>query len=133
MAVLTLLRNCDSCGVEYLAKRAASKYCSDTCRKRGSRSPAKPRPETERAPLPPADLVDTTRKQLEDAGVIDTVAGQSALILAGRMAGTFDTGSAIAALNRELHATMERALSLASVVADPMDELRARRERRNAS
>lgn len=78
-------------------------------------------------------MVEATRARLLAAGVLDSMEGQAALLIAERMQSGNDTGSGIAALNRELAATVDRALSQQAVAADPMDELRARRERRNAS
>lgn len=56
--------------------------------------------------------------------------GQQALALARRLddGGTADT--AFAAIAKELRTTLAEALKTATVAADPVDELRARRERR---
>jgi hypothetical protein len=53
------------------------------------------------------------------------------VFLAERLsASTFDTGSAVAAVSRELRATMTAALADVPVANDPLDELRARRDRK---
>jgi uncharacterized protein YoaH (UPF0181 family) len=50
--------------------------------------------------------------------------------LAELMTGGYDTGSAVAAMSRELRAVMAEALKGAAQAVDPMDELAARRARR---
>jgi hypothetical protein len=67
--------------------------------------------------------------ELQAAGRADTALGQQALALAERVNNPRDTGSAIAALSKELRAVMVEALKGAEVAADPLDELRARRDR----
>jgi hypothetical protein len=47
-------------------------------------------------------------------------------------ASTFDTGSATAALSKELREVMAKALADATIGVDPLDELRARRDRKRA-
>lgn len=127
-------RACVACGASFEAQRETARYCSPKCRKRGSRGgltgvvvePPAPRVAT-------GAVVKAARTRLLEAGVLDTMEGQAALLIAERMESGNDTGSGIAALNRELAATVDRALSQQAAAADPMDELRARRERRNAS
>lgn len=127
-------RSCDSCGVEYQAKRKASRYCSDTCRKRAQRSPDRsPRRSVEPRDGGVPRLVTATRAELEDAGRLDTVLGQQAMALAERIASPHETGAAVASLSKELRAVMEAALDGVATKADPLDELRARRERKRAA
>ena len=128
-------RDCDACGAPYEAKRATSRYCSTRCRTRASRSgqAARGKPAARELPAQSSGVVAAVSARLESAGVLDTMEAQAALLLAERMQAGTDAGSSVAALNRELMATVDRALALRSVAADPMDELRARRERRNAS
>jgi hypothetical protein len=127
-------RSCDSCGKPYEAKRKASKFCSDTCRKRAQRSPKLgPVFGPTSTGLGDASVLYTTIMQkLEAVGRVDTVAGQQALTLAGRMSSPSETGAAVASLSRQLSATMAEALAGTAVAADPMDELKARRERKHA-
>lgn len=127
-------RTCDVCATVYEAKRPASRYCSPTCRKRASRAGvAEPV-----IALPPAPLVDgaisaAVLVELTAADRVDTVAGQRALHLARLLeAPTAESGSAKAALDKQLATAMEQALDGASRVADPLDELLARRARRGA-
>lgn len=73
-----------------------------------------------------------TRAELEAAGRLDSMLGQVALLLAERMC-EFDTGSGTAALSKELRAVMATAVQGAPAAADPVDELRARRDRKRGS
>jgi signal transduction histidine kinase len=131
-------RICDACGAPYEAIRANARFCSDRCRKRTAR---KPRPLTEMpsipadaAPVEASHLSKIVTEELIAGGVLDTSPGQAALLLAQRMElGTTDTGSAVAAMSRELRSLMAEALGKTEVAADPMDELKARRESRRTS
>ena len=93
-------------------------------------------PEQPSEPAPSPDdvppLVAATRRELQAADRLDSVAGQQALKLAERMYGLFDTGSAIAALSRELRAAMAEALKDAPRAGDSLDELAERRRRKAA-
>ncbi len=81
----------------------------------------------------PADSVrDATLAQLVEAGREDTTLGVTALALAGRIDSGQDSGSALAALAKQLESTLESATKGANVVASPMDELRARRAAKHA-
>jgi hypothetical protein len=78
-------------------------------------------------------LVGTTERALRDAKRFDTVLGQQALVIAGQIAAGGQTGPAIAALSKELRAVMAEALEGAAAAADPLDEIRARRERKRVT
>lgn len=126
-------RNCDSCGKPYEAKRASSKFCGDTCRKRAQRDPAPPSAGDEVVPhdTPPSGaLLEAVRAELIEGERLDTALGAQALEIAARMSSPFETGSSIASLSRELRAVMNDALKNAKKVADPVDELRQRRDRK---
>lgn len=75
-------------------------------------------------------LVVQTERELDAAGVRDSVLGQTALRLAEKLAGNFDTGSAMASLSREFRAVMAQALSDGTKKSDSIDELAARRMQR---
>lgn len=125
-----MTRSCDSCGTSYEAKRATSRYCSALCRTRASRAGA-----AKAAPVADGSgaLVAAVARELEAAGRMDCSAGQRALHLAGLLAApTADSGSSKAALDKQLAAAMTQALDGVKRKADPLDELRERRERRNA-
>lgn len=128
---------CASCGGRFQAKRRAAKYCSDRCRKRASRAPEAPPARREGAsltalPPPPPDasgLLALARHKLEAAGRFDTWEGQAALQIAAILdSGVQDTGSAIAALHRELRAAMSVALDGADVAMTPLEKIRRERE-----
>ena len=131
-------RICDACGAPYEAIRANARFCSDRCRKRTARKP-KPLTEmptvpTDDAPLVTSQLSKTVTEELIAGGVLDTSPGQAALLLAQRMElGATDTGSAVAAMSRELRSLMAEALGKSEAVSDPMDELKARRESRRTA
>lgn len=130
-------KSCESCGSGFEAKRAAARYCSARCRQRAHRKPA-PDAGAEVAALPAEaateSLARATRAELEAANRLHTAIGQAALVLARRIdsAGA-ETGSSLAALTREHRATLAEALRDVKSAADPLDELRMRRERKLAS
>ena len=123
-----MIRGCDVCGHPYEATRVSSGFCSGTCRKRNLRAPRPRLAETSPAAEDYA-LLAATRAELEAAGRLDSMLGQVALLLAERMC-EFDTGSGTAALSKELRAVMVAAVQGAPAAADPVDELRARRDRK---
>ncbi|GAA3781268.1 hypothetical protein [Micromonospora maritima] len=125
--------SCEGCGRSFEAKRSSARFCGATCRKRVSRRPAGlPPAEPVDASSGESDLVTSVRLELVAARRLDTVLGQQALVLAARL-DVPDTGSAVAALNKELRATMEAALKGAEESGDSVDELKARRERRRGA
>lgn len=137
-------RSCDVCSREYVAERPNSRFCSATCRKRNQRTPGAdvvampkpPPPAPEPARPPRLPLTTATGAELEAAGRLDTVIGQQAMVLARRIDGAaaLETGSAVASLSREFRAVMAEALAGVRAAADPVDELRARRDsKRSAS
>lgn len=125
-------RACDSCGVTYEAKRPSSRYCSSRCRGRAARAGvSKPRQPSEPRPVSTStEIAQHVTAELGDQ--IGTAAGQMALALAHRLDASVDTGSAMAAVARELRTLMVEVLGSMPQAADPIDELRARRERRPA-
>ena len=65
--------------------------------------------------------------------MLDSHQGQLALILARQIESGQDTGAALAQMVRQLRETMASALASAEPdEVDPVDELRAKRERRHA-
>jgi hypothetical protein len=130
-------RACVRCGAPFEAKLPTAKYCGSSCRARQSERPVVaaapvadlPSP----APVPvPSRLVVMVEAELEAAGRLNTARGQMALELAMFVGNPFDNGSQRAALLRELRACLDAALEGAKVADDPLDEIRARRERRLA-
>lgn len=130
-----MLRSCAECGRSFEAQRPAARYCGPTCRQRAKRGGRNAGSVPSIVPLASADiqgsepsaLVESVRSTLTEAGVLDTVAGQQALILAGRVGSPHETGAAVAALSKQLQALVDAAL--ASVTrADQMDEVTRRRD-----
>lgn len=78
-------------------------------------------------------VVASVTAELRGAGMLDSHQGQAALLLAKRLQSGEDTGAAMAQLVRQLGQTMASAMAAAQPdEADPVDELRAKRERRGA-
>lgn len=134
-------RPCNTCGRAYEARRPSSKYCSDTCRKRAQRARggtawpgAKARkPAESTAGEQSSPLVASVIQELTDAGRLQSSAGQRALHLAHQLAAPrMESGSGVAALDKQLAAAMAQALDGVARVADTLDELGARRARRRA-
>lgn len=125
-------RNCNSCGDEYEAKRPNSKYCGDTCRKRGSRSGDNVVELPDSEPEVEPALLVATRQELEAIGAADSALGQQAIELARRMSHPKAMGLSVAPISKELRSIMAELLKQAPQ-ASKMDELRARRDaKRNA-
>ncbi len=123
------MRTCAACGGSLEGRPGKTRFCDPTCRKRGSR-----RPETPVAAEAPdsGGLFEALRRELAEAGRLETALGQQAIALAVKLSSPFDTGSAMAAVSRELRAVREEALRGAEQVADPLDELRLRRDAKRA-
>jgi endogenous inhibitor of DNA gyrase (YacG/DUF329 family) len=131
-------RNCNECGTEYRAVRATSKFCSTRCRTRQTRKRQAGEPVIPAVPriapaLPTAEtgaLTDATRAEL--GPIADTADGILLLTLAARIDAVPETSPALATLSKEFAARKADTMGLVSRVADPMDELKARRDRRRA-
>lgn len=126
------------CGKTFSAKSNRARYCSDRCRKRAQRGggevvelPAKVG-QVEGSVLDVAGpVVTATVDALKAADRLETPHGAMALSLARRMdLPGLDTGSALAAVSRQLDAILAVALRGAGVASAPQqlqDELAARR------
>jgi len=125
-------RECASCGLQYVARRATSRFCGGTCQKRAERARAAgmrlPAANLGDHDAPPSLLVEAVTRELDEVGRLGTVGGQMAVLLAHRVASRRETGSATAALAKQLHLTMTEALGGVAKAADPLDEIRARRD-----
>jgi len=124
-------------------KSPRSKYCDDAACVRVRDREAQRRhrsgesaPSTAPAPVPSAGgaVFSASLAELTEAGRVHSSAGQVALSLAVRLdLGASDTGSSLAAVAKQHSAAMAEALRGAeAAVADPVDELRRRREARGA-
>ena len=126
-------RLCGTCARHHEARRVTSKFCSQRCQKRASRSPAGLSAAsllTFPAPVDGPLTVATMAKSIV-ADRVESSLGQAALLMTRRLdtAGA-DTGSSVAALAREQRATHALALGSAMNVLDPADQLRLQREAR---
>lgn len=75
-------------------------------------------------------VLAAVKKELRAIGKTATPLGATALTLAERLDDGIDPGSAMAAMAKELRATMDELARTAPAVADPIDDLKKRRERR---
>jgi hypothetical protein len=125
-----LRKQCTICSAEFDTKRKATKYCSDRCRQRAHRQP-KPEPAAQMPADPDSELWTATLGELTEAGQVASASGQAALLLARRLDSQLtETGSSVAAMVREHRAALADALKGAKAEVNPLDELRARRERK---
>jgi hypothetical protein len=117
---------CEQCGETFEAARSSRKYCGDRCRQQGRRRATEEEAEATEPRLPL--IVEMTISELEQLGKTHTVLGAQALTLATRMTSMKDTGSAIAALSRELDRVMLRLRSGAKGEEDEVASARRRRD-----
>jgi hypothetical protein len=128
-------RNCDSCGAPYFTRSPLSRYCSPRCAKRAQRTGlARSAQGAATIAQPPAvtqEVEAAVRATLEDAGRLSTPLGQVALALARRLdSPSGDTGAGLAALAKQLAATLAAVTADVRPADDLLDELRARRDRK---
>lgn len=125
---------CAVCGIGFDGHPSA-KYCGATCRKRAQRRPGgvKADPVEPVAAEGEGPVTAATLSELNSAKRAGTALGESALALARRIDGAArDSGASLASLAREHRATLAAALADAESAADPLDELRMRRDRKRA-
>lgn len=126
-------RNCVICGRPFEAKRSTAKYDKPSCRARAAQG-AKVLTLSERQAAPAAPgVVAATRRELEEAGRLETALGQAALVLARRVEDDRDTGSAAAAVTREWRAVKAEALAGAGAQQSPLDKARDELAKRRAA
>lgn len=125
------------CGEEFTAKSPRAKWHSPGCKKAHQRHPERLLPPEPKVPdLPETPLVTELRKELTDAGRLETFAGQLAIALARQVTAVGATG--VAGLSKELRAAKAEALAgleapPADQPKDPDDELRERRDAKRAA
>jgi hypothetical protein len=133
---------CAVCGSGFETKSPAGKYCGERCKKRAQRGPKLTVVELPVAPpsadaSPPAKtdanpnskdgpVTAATRKELDEAGRLDTALGQAALFIAQRIdfVGLADTGSGVAALLKEHRTALAEAVKDAETDDDPIEAIR---------
>lgn len=127
------------CGTVFQARSSKARYCSDRCRKRKGKAdalvvdlPTAPTPDDVYGPGP---VAAATREALITADRLNTPLGQASLALANRLDSPgLDTGSAMAAVAKQLEAMLGSATKGAAKATSPeqlRDEL-AERRRKNA-
>ena len=133
-------RNCDVCTASFEAKRPQARYCSTRCRTRASRGGLAVSRNAKAAPAAPtvtretSGLLDAVQAELEAAGKVNTVAGQHALELAARIVNAPGMNTGVAALSKQLQNVLAEALRGATgPQVNPLDELKARRDRKRSS
>lgn len=114
------VKQCAGCGAGFNAQRN-QKRCP-SCRGVPAAAP----------PIEAAGgaVLAATKAQLGGIGKVDSPLGAAALVLAARLDAGADPGSAMAAMAKELRTIMAELLQSTPAVADPVDELRARRKAR---
>lgn len=124
-----MTKTCDQCSTEFDAKSPTARFCSAKCRKTAFME----RQNTiGTVPERPRTAVAAVQAELEAAGRSDSYLAAAAVALAERI----DSSTAVmgfAALVKELRSTMDAATAGAQVAADPVDELRRRRDRKYAA
>jgi len=122
------MRRCQApgCSVDLSGKSSTAKFCSDRCRKRVQRNPA-----AKAARKRSGTLAKTVRAELTRVRAQNTVPGQLAIDLAKQIDRGEIAGAAMAGAARQLDALVDKAAAAGrSADVDPIDELRARRERK---
>lgn len=137
------------CGAKFEARSTRAVYCSQACRKRGSRAgvsvsrsttAAVPSPAAEAAVEAAGELERTSVTaaviaELDEANALGSASGLAAVKLAQLIdSATLMQGASVAAWTKELRALIDRATETAPTAeVDPIDEIeRKRRERRGA-
>lgn len=136
-------RSCEACGGEYEAIRNTARYCGERCRKRGQRG-HRVKPPRRAAEQPVSASPSPSPSEVEVGGVAVVVRETLAAVnrdgtylgaLAVSLAARIDESTAamgLAPLAQQLRSTMDAALEGTGQVADALDELRARRDRKRA-
>lgn len=140
------MKKCDFCSKPLTSPNSRAKFCDAKCRRRahtartGENGPVKV-PKLTAVPsgveVPASGIVAAVVEALELAGRTDSPAGQAAIVLAKRIAFGADspteTSSGLAALSRELRATMADALTNAESLMDPLEKIRHERGKRRGA
>lgn len=130
-------RSCESCGRQFEAKSQRARFCSSTCRGRQHRAGDRAtvtefRARDDDQADEPVTVVAATRRTLVAADRLESPAGAAAMVIAAKLDRGGDTGSAVAALVRELRAAVAEATAGVKMAADPLDEIARKREERLA-
>lgn len=121
-------KTCAQCAASFDSPSPTARFCSARCRKAAFRARQEVPAASLDRPATVGTTVEAVRAELEAAGRVDSYLGRAALALALRV----DTSTAVmgfGALVKELRATMDAATGGFTIAGDPVDELRARRDR----
>lgn len=125
------------CGARFEAVNGNARYCSATCRKRGSRAGLRLAKPATIAVLPEpsvevGSVVAATIADLQESSALDTPAGLAAVKLAQLIDGaTLMQGSSVAAWVREMRAAIAEAKQAPPVEErNPLAEMKRRRDAR---
>lgn len=136
-------RTCEVCGVTFEAKLRTAIYCGKTCGMRAHR-----RRKSEAAAGGTVVAIGTTSVEVDhvagavesatlavltDTERVDTPLGQAALVMARKVDGGRDTGAGLAALVKQLEATLRSATSGVAQESSPLDSARDELAARRAS
>lgn len=125
-------KQCENCGTAFDALKPQRRWCSDACGRRYRRQNPAGVPQPLR-PLPTADgdigLVGAVQAELAALGQSDSALGRLAVNLAERLVGAGSPAGA-AAVSRELSRVLASIRAHPAERADPLDELRNRRDRK---
>lgn len=77
-------------------------------------------------------VVEATRSVLTDTGRLNTPMGAAAMVLAQRIDTGEQSGSALSSMVKQLSAALAEATANAKTEMNPVDELRAKRDRKRA-
>lgn len=133
-----MVRTCQNCNTQFQTKSSRQRFCSDPCRMRANYTKRTGQDAPVIAlPVPvdasnPAGIVDAVERELLAAGRRQTPIGMLCMVLARQIEGGVDSASGLAQLSKELSARLGEALANVEVALNPVDELRVRREARNA-
>lgn len=122
-------KQCAQCGKPFDYQKPTAKFCSGSCRATFSKTKPAESPPPETIPARPVSgLVEAVMAELEALERLDTVTGRHALELASRIVSAPGMNAGVASLSKELSRVLAEVRSKSTVVANPLDELKARRD-----
>lgn len=114
--------DCEKCGKRLPPSKR--RFCYTCVPKKTTRAVVPIKPEV----TEPLSVFESTKATLEAAGRADQPLGVAALLLAARVDLATDTGSSLAALVKQLEATLKEVMRGVKIEHTAVDELRARRD-----
>jgi len=126
-------KTCVRCGTAFQAQSTRARYCGSTCRARAADARKDEATVTSLASVATPSLMAAVRAALEPVDRASSPAGVASLILAARIDTGTESGPAIAALTKQLHASLAEALRDTAASGDAVDELMERRRARRGA